>query len=68
LKSLLSYLYEDAGITATPASTMGIGNPQVPGLSDAPCDVEGSTKGSGDLLQGRTAKCKKKKIISKDKD
>lgn len=57
-----------AGIVATPGNTIGVGNPQAPGLSDVPGDVEGSVKGSGDLLQGRTAKCKKKKRISKDKD
>lgn len=63
MKSLVTYLNEELGL-ATPASTIGIGNPQVPGLSSSPGDVEGSMSGSGDLLDGRrnsAAKCRKEK-------
>ena len=57
MKTLVQYIQEElAG--ATPANTMGMGNPQPPGLSPTPGDVEGSVPGSWDLL---TIKKKKKK-------
>ena len=57
MKTLVQYIQEElAG--ATPANTMGMGNPQQPGLSPTPGDVEGSVPGSWDLL---TIKKKKKK-------
>ena len=57
MKTLAQYIREEFA-AATPANTMGMGNPQAPGLSPVPGDVEGSEPGSGDLL---TVKKKKKK-------
>lgn len=57
MKTLVQYIQEELAV-ATPANTIGVGNPQTPGLSLVPGDVEGSEPGSGDLL---VVKKKKKK-------
>lgn len=69
MKNLKEYLSEDAAVAmgaATPANTMGAGNPMLPGLSDNPGDVNGSTAGSGDCIKGycKKEKAKKKKKIN----
>lgn len=53
MKDLSTYLEECGDGAATPASTIGMGNPAAPG-------PEGET-GSGDLLTAKCKRCKKKK-------